>query len=173
MWVEAILRPLLDAMQTIPAFVYLIPVVRHRARAQCNCDCDLRVATGDPLWTCLGIRQVPTNTIEAADAFGATAWQKLFKVQLPLALPLILLGVNQTIMMALGISLAIAALIGAGGLGLEVLNALRNLYVGQALEAGLAIVLIAVILTASAMASARKAGWPFNRKDAPKRRARG
>ncbi|MFN8489549.1 MAG: ABC transporter permease subunit [Caldilineaceae bacterium] len=143
---EAILRPLLDAMQTIPAFVYLIPVVLFFGIARVPSVIATVIYALPPAirLTSLGIRQVTANTLEAADAFGSTPWQKLVKVQLPLALPSILLGVNQTIMMALGI-VVIAALIGAGGLGLEVLNSLRNLYVGQALEAGLAIVLIAVI----------------------------
>jgi len=143
---EAILRPLLDAMQTIPAFVYLIPVVLFFGIARVPSVIATVIYALPPAirLTSLGIRQVTANALEAADAFGSTPWQKLVKVQLPLALPSILLGVNQTIMMALGI-VVIAALIGAGGLGLEVLNALRNLYVGQALEAGLAIVLIAVI----------------------------
>ncbi len=143
---EQVLRPVLDAMQTIPAFVYLIPVVLFFGIARVPSVIATVIYALPPAirLTSLGIRQVAANTIEAADAFGSTSWQKLIKVQLPLALPSILIGVNQTIMMALGI-VVIAALIGAGGLGLEVLNALRNLQVGKALEAGIAIVLIAVI----------------------------
>lgn len=143
---EALLRPLLDAMQTMPAFVYLIPVVLFFGIARAPSVIATVIYALPPAirLTSLGIRQVDGDTLEAADAFGATAWQKLVKVQLPLALPSILLGVNQTIMMALGI-VVIAALIGAGGLGWEVLDALRRLRVGQALEAGLAIVLMAVI----------------------------
>ncbi|MDQ3249056.1 MAG: ABC transporter permease subunit [Chloroflexota bacterium] len=143
---EHILRPALDAMQTIPAFVYLIPVVLFFGLARVPGVIATVIYALPPAirLTNLGIRGVAINTTEAADAFGSTAWQKLLKVQLPLALPSILLGINQTMMMALGI-VVIAALIGAGGLGLEVLSALRSLRVGQALEAGLAIVLIAVI----------------------------
>lgn len=143
---EAALRPLLDAMQTMPAFVYLIPVVLFFGIARAPSVIATVIYALPPAirLTSLGIRQVDAATLEAADAFGATGWQKLVKVQLPLALPSILLGVNQTIMMALGI-VVIAALIGAGGLGWEVLDALRRLRVGQALEAGLAIVFMAVI----------------------------
>jgi len=95
--------------------------------------------------TNLGIRQVSPAAIEAARAFGSTPRQMLFKVQLPLAIPSILTGVNQTIMMALGM-VVIAALVGAGGLGREILVALQRLQVGQALEAGLAIVILAIML---------------------------
>lgn len=143
---DATLRPLLDAMQTMPAFVYLIPVLLFFGIARVPSVIATVIYALPPAirLTSLGIRQVDAQTLEAADAFGSTEWQKLVKVQLPLALPSILLGVNQTIMMALGI-VVIAALIGAGGLGWEVLDALRSLKVGQALEAGLAIVFMAVI----------------------------
>lgn len=143
---EALLRPLLDGMQTMPAFVYLIPMLLFFGIGRVPSVIATVIYALPPAirLTCLGIRQVDAHAIEAADAYGSTAWQKLVKVQLPLALPSLLLGVNQTIMMALGI-VVIAALIGAEGLGWEVLNALRSLRVGQALEAGLAIVLLAVI----------------------------
>jgi len=144
--VEALLRPLLDAMQTMPAFVYLIPVVLFFGIARTPSVIATVIYALPPAirLTTLGIRQVPEQAIEAADAFGSTSGQKLRKVQLPLALPAILLGINQTIMMALGI-VVIAALIGAGGLGGEVLDGLQRLRVGQALEAGLAIVFLAII----------------------------
>jgi glycine betaine/proline transport system permease protein len=143
---EAFLRPLLDAMQTLPAFVYLIPVLLFFGIARVPSVIATVIYALPPAirLTTLGIRQVDAQALEAAEAYGATEWQKLVKVQLPLALPSILLGVNQTIMMALGI-VVIAALIGAGGLGWEVLDALRRLRVGQALEAGLAIVFMAVV----------------------------
>jgi glycine betaine/proline transport system permease protein len=143
---DAFLRPLLDAMQTLPAFVYLIPVLLFFGIARAPSVIATVIYALPPAirLTSLGLRQVDAHALEAAESFGSTGRQTLFKVQLPLALPSILLGVNQTIMMALGI-VVIAALIGAGGLGWEVLDALRNLRVGQALEAGLAIVLLAVI----------------------------
>jgi len=143
---ETILRPLLDAMQTMPAFVYLIPVVLFFGLARTPSVVATVIYALPPAirLTTLGIRQVDKDVLEAANAFGATPWQKLRDVQLPLAMPSILLGVNQTIMMALSI-VVIAALIGAGGLGQEVIEGLQRLRVGQALEAGLAIVLMAVI----------------------------
>ncbi|MEZ4615765.1 MAG: ABC transporter permease subunit [Caldilineaceae bacterium] len=143
---ERLLRPLLDAMQTMPAFVYLIPVVLFFGLARTPSVVATVIYALPPAirLTTLGIRQVDTHILEAANAFGATPWQKLRQVQLPLAMPSILLGVNQTIMMALGI-VVIAALIGAGGLGQAVMEGLQRLRVGQALEAGLAIVLMAII----------------------------
>jgi len=143
---ERLLRPLLDAMQTMPAFVYLIPVVLFFGLARTPSVIATVIYALPPAirLTTLGIRQVDTHVLETATAFGSTSWQTLIKVQLPLAIPSILLGVNQTIMMALAI-VVIAALIGAGGLGQEVLEGLQRLSVGQALEAGLAIVLMAII----------------------------
>ncbi len=143
---ERILRPILDAMQTMPAFVYLIPVVLFFGIARVPSVIATVIYALPPAirLTALGIKQVAPSALEAADAFGSTSGQKLFKVQLPLAMPTILAGVNQTIMMALGI-VVIAAMIGAGGLGKSVLDALRGQKSGAALEAGLAVVLMAVI----------------------------
>jgi glycine betaine/proline transport system permease protein len=145
--VDAILRPILDAMQTMPAFVYLIPVLLFFGVARVPSVIATVIYALPPAirFTASGLRQVPVTAVEAADSFGSTSYQKLWKVQLPLALPAVLAGVNQTIMMALSM-VVIAALIGAGGLGREVLVALQRLRVGQALEAGLAIVLLAVLL---------------------------
>lgn len=145
--VEAILRPVLDAMQTMPAFVYLIPVLLFFGIGRVPAVIATVIYALPPAirLTAAGIRQVPSETVEAAVSFGSTDRQKLTKVQLPLAMPSILAGVNQTIMMALGI-VVIAALVGAGGLGREVLNGLQRLQVGQAFEAGLAIVFLAVLL---------------------------
>jgi len=144
---EAILRPLLDAMQTMPAFVYLIPVLLFFGIARVPSVVATVIYALPPAirLTNLGIRRVSPAAVEAARSFGSTSWQTLAKVQLPLALPTIMTGVNQTIMMALGI-VVIAALIGAGGLGREVLIALQRLRVGEGLEAGLAIVFMAIIL---------------------------
>ncbi|MFN8453309.1 MAG: ABC transporter permease subunit [Anaerolineae bacterium] len=134
---EAFLRPILDAMQTMPAFVYLIPVLLFFGIARVPGVVATVIYALPPAirLTSLGIRQVPPSTIEAARAFGSTKGQILFKVQIPLAMPAIIVGVNQTIMMALGI-VVIAALIGAGGLGREVLVALQRLEVGRGVEAG-------------------------------------
>ncbi len=141
------LRPVLDAMQTLPAFVYLIPVVLLFGVARVPAIIASVVYALPPTvrLTDLGIRNVPAVTVEAAEMFGATPRQTLRKVQLPLATPSVLTGINQTIMMALSI-VVIAALIGAGGLGQVVLESLRRLHVGRALEAGLAIVVLAVIM---------------------------
>ncbi|MAT99461.1 MAG: glycine/betaine ABC transporter permease [Anaerolineaceae bacterium] len=145
--VEQGLRPFLDAMQTMPSFVYLLPIVLFFGYARVPSAIATVIYALPPAirLTTLGIREVPVETVEAARSFGATPRQILFKVQLPLALPTIMAGVNQTIMMALGI-VVIAALIGAGGLGKVVLDALRSIRVGLALEAGLAIVFLAVLL---------------------------
>jgi glycine betaine/proline transport system permease protein len=142
-----VLRPLLDAMQTLPAFVYLIPLLLFFGVGRVPAVIATVIYALPPALrlTTLGIRQVASATVESAQAFGSTRFQLLFKVQLPLALPSIMTGVNQTIMMALGM-VVIAALIGAGGLGREVMVALDKLEVGQGFEAGLAIVLLAMML---------------------------
>jgi glycine betaine/proline transport system permease protein len=144
---DRVLRPLLDAMQTMPAFVYLIPVLLFFGVARVPALIATLIYAVPPLirLTTLGIREASPPAVEAAAAFGATRWQLLRGVQLPLALPSILAGVNQTIMMALGM-VVIAAMIGAGGLGREVLVALQRLNVGRALEAGLVIALLAMVL---------------------------
>lgn len=144
---EAALRPVLDAMQTMPAFVYLIPVLLFFGVARVPSVVATVIYAIPPAirLTNLGLRQVPEEVVEAARAFGSTPRQLLFKVKIPLAMPAIMAGVNQTIMMALGI-VVIAALIGAGGLGREVLVSLQRLQVGKGLEAGLAIVFMAVLL---------------------------
>lgn len=144
---DRLLRPILDAMQTMPAFVYLIPVLLFFGVARVPAVISTLVYAIPPAirLTNLGIRQVSPPAIEAARAFGSTPRQLLLKVQLPLALPAIMTGVNQTIMMALSM-VVIAAMIGAGGLGREVLVSLQRLQVGQAFEAGLAIVILAMVL---------------------------
>jgi len=145
--VEQLLRPVLDAMQTMPAFVYLIPVLLFFGVARVPSIIATVIYAIPPAirMTSLGLRSVSADVIEAATAFGSTERQILRKVKIPLAMPTIMLGTNQTIMMALSI-VVIAALIGAGGLGDVVLKSLRRLQVGSALEAGLAIVLLAILL---------------------------
>ena len=146
-FMNRLLRPLLDSMQTLPAFVYLIPVLLFFGVARVPSLIATVIYALPPVirLTNLGIRQVPAETVEAGEMFGTTRGQLLRKVQLPQAVPSLLAGINQTIMMALGI-VVIAALIGAGGLGQEVLLALRHQEVGRAVEAGMAIVLMAVML---------------------------
>jgi glycine betaine/proline transport system permease protein len=141
------LQPVLDTLQTMPTFVYLIPVVLLFGIARVPAVIATLLYALAPIvrLTDLGIRGVQPAAIEAARAFGSTRWQLLWKVQLPLGLPAIMTGVNQTIMMAMSM-VVIAALIGAGGLGREVLQAMQRVQVGAAFEAGLAIVLLAITL---------------------------
>ena len=141
------LRPMLDAMQTTPAFVYLVPIVMLFSIGNVAGVLATIVFALPPIirLTSLGIRQVHPELVEAALAFGATNWQVLVKVQIPLALPTIMAGLNQTIMMALSM-VVIAALIGAGGLGAPVVLGLNTLDIGLATIGGLAIVLIAIVL---------------------------
>lgn len=144
---EALLRPCLDAMQTTPAFVYLVPIVMLFSVGNVAGVLATIVFAMPPIirLTSLGIRQVHPELVEAALAFGATNSQVLRKVQIPLALPTIMAGLNQTIMMALSM-VVIAALIGAGGLGAPVILGLNTLDIGLATIGGLAIVLMAIIL---------------------------
>ncbi len=154
---NTILRPLLDAMQTTPAFVYLVPIVMLFSVGNVAGVLATIVFALPPVirLTSLGIRQVHPELIEAAQAFGATRWQVLRRVQIPLAMPTIMAGLNQTIMMALSM-VVIAALIGAGGLGSPVILGLNTLDIGQAVIGGLGIVLIAIILDRITQAMAQK-----------------
>ena len=144
---DSLLRPVLDAMQTTPAFVYLVPIVMLFSIGNVAGVLATIVFALPPLirLTSLGIRQVHPELVEAALAFGATSRQVLVKVQIPLALPTIMAGLNQTIMMALSM-VVIAALIGAGGLGAPVVLGLNTLDIGLATVGGLSIVLLAIIL---------------------------
>ncbi len=144
---EASLRPVLDAMQTTPAFVYLVPIVMLFSVGNVAGVLATIVFALPPIirLTSLGIRQVHPELVEAAEAFGASRWQVLRRVQIPLAMPTILAGLNQTIMMALSM-VVIAALIGAGGLGSPVILGLNTLDIGRAVIGGLGIVLIAIVL---------------------------
>jgi len=144
---QRLIRPLLDTMQTMPGFVYLVPFVLLFGIGRVPALISTMIFALPPVVraTDLGIREVPTETIEASTMFGATSRQTLRKVRLPLARPAILVGTNQTINLAMGM-VVIAALIGAGGLGQIVLRSLQRLHVGRAAEAGLAIVLMAILL---------------------------
>jgi glycine betaine/proline transport system permease protein len=144
---HAIVKPILDFMQTMPAFVYLIPAIPFFGLGPVAAAFATIIFSIPPAirLTALGIRQIDAEMIEASEAFGTTTMQKLFKVQLPLALPTIMAGVNQTIMLALSM-VVIAAMIGAGGLGGEVWRAIQRLRPGQGFEAGLAVVIIAMLL---------------------------
>jgi len=144
---NALLKPVLDFMQTMPPFVYLIPAVIFFGLGSVPGIIATVVFAMPPALrlTNLGIRQVPRELIEVADAFGSTPRQKLFKVQLPVALPTIMAGMNQCIMLALSMTV-IASMIGAGGLGYQVLVGIQRVDIGMGFEAGLAIVIIAIIL---------------------------
>lgn len=143
---EAFIRPFLDAMQTTPAFVYLVPVVMLFSIGTVSGVLATIVFALPPIirLTSLGIRQVHPELVEAAVAFGATPLQVLRRVQIPLAMPSIMAGLNQTIMMSLSM-VVIAALIGAGGLGMPVFMGLNTLDIGLATIGGLSIVLIAMV----------------------------
>lgn len=143
---QAIITPILDVMQTIPSFVYLIPVVMLLGIGKVPGLLAVLIYAIPPIvrLTNLGIRLVDKDVMEAADAFGASPRQKLFGVQVPLALPNIFAGVNQTIMMALSM-VVIASMIGVQGLGVPVLRAISNQYLALGLMNGLAIVALAII----------------------------
>ncbi|WP_312938778.1 proline/glycine betaine ABC transporter permease [Oscillibacter sp.] len=142
-----IIRPILDFMQTMPAFVYLIPAVYFFDLGEVPGTVATVIFAMPPVvrLTNLGIRQVPRDVIEASRAFGATSKQRLFKVEIPLAMPTILAGLNQTIMLSLSM-VVISSMIGAKGLGIPVLNGITQLKVGEGFEGGLAVVVLAMIL---------------------------
>jgi len=144
---DIVLRPVLDVMQTMPSFVYLIPALMLFGLGKVPAIMATVIYAVPPIirLTNLGIRQVDGSVIEAARAFGSTGNQLLFKVQIPLAMPTVMAGLNQTIMMGLAM-VVIAAMIGAKGLGVEVINGIARLDVGRGLIGGLGIVVMAVIL---------------------------
>ncbi|KQC03239.1 MAG: glycine/betaine ABC transporter [Methanoculleus sp. SDB] len=144
---DALLKPFLDFMQTMPSFVYLIPAVIFFGLGNVPGMIATVIFAMPPAirLTNLGIRQIPLELNEVADSFGTTAWQKLIKVQLPVALPTIMAGINQCIMLALSMTV-IASMIGAGGLGLNVLKGIQRVDIGGGFEAGLAIVIVAIVL---------------------------
>jgi len=145
--VEAIVRPILDFMQTMPPFVYLIPAAMFFGLGKVPGTIATVVFAMPPVvrLTNLGIRQVSRENVEAGLAFGCTDRQLLWKVQLPLALPSIMAGINQTIMLALSM-VVISSMIGAGGLGNTVLTGIQRLNVGLGFEGGLGVVILAIIL---------------------------
>tara|TARA_R110002072_G_scaffold112331_3_gene241339 strand:+ start:4421 stop:5491 length:1071 start_codon:yes stop_codon:yes gene_type:complete len=144
---QRVIRPLLDAMQTTPAFVYLVPIVMLFGIGNVPGVIVTIIFAVAPVirLTNLGIRQVPGNLIEAAQSFGANERQMLFKVQLPLAMPTIMAGVNQTLMLSLSM-VVIASMISVGGLGLMVLRGIGRLDIGLATVGGIGIVILAIIL---------------------------
>ena len=144
---DKIVRPILDFMQTLPSFVYLIPAILLFGLGEVPAVISTFVFATPPAvrMTTLAIKQVPEDMVEAARAFGSTSWQMLVKVQLPVAIPTIMAGVNQTIMLALSMAV-IASMIGAPGLGSTVLAGISSVNVGLGLVGGLGIVVLAIIL---------------------------
>jgi len=145
--VHNIIRPILDLMQTMPVFVYLIPAVIFFGMGAAPGAVATVIFAYPPSvrLTNLGIREVPQELVEAGEAFGCNYWQLLMKVQIPVARPSIMQGVNQSIMLALSMAV-VAALIGAGGLGGEVVRGIQRMRVGQGFVAGLSVVFTAMIL---------------------------
>ncbi len=154
---RGVVNPILDVMQTMPSFVYLIPVVMLLGIGRVPGLIAVVIYAIPPMirLTDLGIRLVDRDTLEAADAFGSSSWQKLWKVQMPLALPTIMAGINQTIMMALAM-VVIASMIGVQGLGQPVLKAISNQYFTLGVFNGLAIVGIAIIFDRVSQAYGRR-----------------
>lgn len=145
--VNAIIRPLLDVMQTMPSFVYLIPAMMLLGLGKVPAVLATWIYAVPPVirLTHLGIEQVSGDVQEAALAYGATRWQLLKEVRLPLAMPSLLTGVNQTTMMALAM-VVIASMIGARGVGEEVLLSINRLDIGRGFEAGMAVVALAIVI---------------------------
>ncbi|MER9946257.1 proline/glycine betaine ABC transporter permease [Mesorhizobium sp. M0092] len=155
--IGGVLQTILDVMQTMPPFVYLIPVVMLLGIGRVPGFIAVVIYAVPPIirLTDLGIRLVDKEVLEAADAYGCSRLQKLWKVQMPLAMPTIMAGVNQTIMMALGM-VVIASMIGVQGLGLNVLQAIANQYFTQGIFNGFAIVGIAIIFDRTTQAYGRR-----------------
>lgn len=144
---DALIRPILDGMQTMPSFVYLVPAIAFFSLGETPAVLATLIYAVPPAirLTNLGIRQLPAETLEAADSFGMTRRQMLIKVKIPLAIPTIMAGVNQTTLMALSM-VVIASMVGAKGLGLDVFRALGRIEPGNGLIAGLGIVFLAIII---------------------------
>jgi len=162
--------PMLDAMQTMPSFVYLIPALMFFGLGKVPAVLATFIYAVPPVQrlTNLGIRQVSESVQEAALAFGATPWQLMREVRLPLALPSILAGVNQTTMMALAM-VVICSMIGGGGIGEEVLKAVSQINVGKGFEAGWAIVVLAIVIDRISQGIAQK--WDISTKQASSNQA--
>ncbi|STY43206.1 Glycine betaine/L-proline transport system permease protein proW [Listeria grayi] len=144
---ESIIKPILDFMQTMPGFVYLIPAVAFFGIGVVPGVFASVIFALPPTvrFTNLGIRQVPVELVEASDSYGTTGWQKLIKVELPIAKSTIMAGINQTVMLALSM-VVIASMIGAPGLGRQVLQALQRAQVGNGFVAGVSLVILAIIM---------------------------
>jgi len=152
-----ILRPILDGMQTMPSFVYLIPAMMLFGLGKVPAVLATLIYSLPPVirLTNMGLRHVPKNIEEAALAYGATKWQLLKEVRIPLAMPSMLTGVNQTTMMALAM-VVVASMIGARGLGQEVLLSINRIDIGRGFEAGLSVVVMAIVIDRVTQSIAKK-----------------
>jgi len=161
--VDQFIQPILDFLQTIPVFVYLVPVIMLFGTGSVAGLISSVAYAAVPVirLTNLGIRQVDSTVRESATAFGSTRWQQLVKIEIPLALPSIMLGINQTIMMVLAMVI-IAGLVGATGLGLEVVQGFANDNLGRSVEAGLSMVLLAIVIDRITQAWADKSAQAAN-----------
>ncbi|MBB3975163.1 glycine betaine/proline transport system permease protein [Rhizobium azooxidifex] len=155
--VQATVNPILDVMQTMPSFVYLIPVVMIFGIGKVPGMIAVVIYAVPPMirLTNLGIRLVDKEVLEAADAFGSSGWQKLKNVQIPLALPTIMAGINQTIMMSLAM-VVVASMVGVGGLGKNVLGAINNQFFTVGFLNGFALVAIAIIFDRTSQAFGKR-----------------
>lgn len=159
--IKFIMRPVLDAMQTMPSFVYLIPALMLFGMGKVPAVFATMIYAIPPVirLTDLGIRNVSKEMVEAAHSFGSSSWQTLTKIQLPQALPTIMTGVNQTTMMALAM-VVIASMIGARGLGLDVLRAIQHIDIARGFEAGISIVFLAIIIDRLSQSIAGRFKYP-------------
>jgi glycine betaine/proline transport system permease protein len=155
---DQILRPFLDLLQTLPAFVYLIPVVALFGVGNVAgvCASLIYALPAAVRATTLGLRAVQHDVIEAGQSFGSTRWQLLFKVELPIARPYLMLAVNQTILLVMA-EVVVAGLVGAGGLGLDVVTGFSRSEVGLGAAAGLAMVLMGIVLDRLSQSTAARA----------------
>lgn len=160
-----LVRPVLDTMQTMPVFVYLIPALLLFGTGNASAVIATVIYAVVPVirLTSLGIRQVDKEIVEAAKSFGSTRWQALFKVQIPQAMPTIMTGVNQTLMMAMAMVVT-TSMIGARGLGMEVLEAVNRIEIGRGLVAGACVVILAIVLDRLTQGWASHTGKPRGQK---------
>ncbi len=168
---SAVIRPILDFLQTMPAFVYLVPaLILFRIGVVPGIVATIVFALAPGVrFTELGIRGVDTEVVEAGHAFGSSPWRILRQIQLPLAMPTIMAGINQVIMLSLSM-VVIAGLVGGGGLGSDVVQALSRIDVALGFEAGLSVVIIAIYLDrlTAALSGKRRSSWtPWRRKVTP------
>lgn len=158
---ESVIKPILDAMQTMPSFVYLIPAIMLFGLGTVPAVFATTIYAVPPVirLTSLAIKRVPREMVEAANSFGSSKWQVLTKVELPQALPTIMVGINQTTMMAMAM-VVVSSMIGAKGLGMNVIIAINRIDIAMGFEAGLSIVFLAVIIDRMTQCIAERYKYP-------------